>query len=86
MTAQQLLALIVGIITLATAAVGAYQGHGNKAKIAEVHVLVNGQMSDMVTRVRQLVTALETAGVAVPPPPPPSPPEVPPAPPAAAAG
>jgi hypothetical protein len=55
------------ILTFLTALTGWLKSRQNGEKIAEVHVLVNAQLTAVVARVGQLVATLETAGVPVPP-------------------
>jgi hypothetical protein len=43
------------------------QSRQNKGKIAEVHVLVNSQLSAVLARAALLTLTLEEAGVEVPP-------------------
>jgi hypothetical protein len=57
--------VLAGIIL--TALPGWLKGRQNADKIAEVHVLVNAQLSAVVSRVAQLVSTLEHAGVPMPP-------------------
>jgi hypothetical protein len=55
------------VMTFLTAVIGLVAGLGNRRKIAEVHVLVNSQLTDKIERVAQLTITLEKAGVDVPP-------------------
>jgi hypothetical protein len=64
------------VLTFATALLGWMKSRQNAAKletqtekIAEVHVLVNAQLSAVVARVDQLVSTLRAADVPVPDPP-----------------
>jgi hypothetical protein len=66
--------VLVGIIlTFATSVLGFLAARDARkkvgvvdGKVAEVHVLVNQQLTDVVTRVSQLTSTLEAAGVAIP--------------------
>jgi DNA anti-recombination protein RmuC len=58
--------LATAVLGFLSAALAALQGRQNKAKIAEVHVLVNSQFRAVLDRVAQLTGTLEQAGVAVP--------------------
>jgi hypothetical protein len=60
----QWLVLAGVVITFATSIVGFWQ---TRRKVAEVHVLVNSQLHDVLDRVQQLTVTLEAAGVEVPP-------------------
>jgi hypothetical protein len=64
------------VLTFLTALLGWLKSRQNAAKltvqtekIAEVHVLVNAQLTAVVDRVSQLVATMKAAGVAVPDPP-----------------
>jgi hypothetical protein len=59
--------LIPAILAFLAAATAALQAYQSKSRIAEVHVLVNSQMTTVLNRVTQLTDALTKAGVAVPP-------------------
>jgi hypothetical protein len=52
------------LVTFLTSVVGFLS---TRRKVAEVHVLVNSQLHDVLDRVAQLTGALEHAGVDVPP-------------------
>jgi hypothetical protein len=54
------------VITFVTSVVGFMS---TRRKVAEVHVLVNSQLHDVLDRVAQLTLTLEGAGVDVPDPP-----------------
>lgn len=62
--AVQWLALSGVILTFATVVTGFLQ---LRRKVAEVHVLVNSQLSTVLQRVAQLTSALEHAEIEVPP-------------------
>jgi hypothetical protein len=53
-------------LTLAGVIIGYAQ---TRRKVAEIHVLVNSQLHEVLDRVTQLTVTLEDAGVAVPEPP-----------------
>jgi hypothetical protein len=62
------------VLTFITALLAFFTARQGKAKVTEVagtvqevHVLVNSQLQAVVARVTQLITAMEKAGVAVPP-------------------
>jgi hypothetical protein len=54
------------VLTFLTALLAFLQSRRNTAKIHEVHVLVNSQLHDVLTRVSQLTETLHVAGVPVP--------------------
>jgi hypothetical protein len=54
------------VLTFLTAVIGFLQ---TRRKLTEIHVLVNSQLHDVLTRVTQLTGTLEAAGVDVPDPP-----------------
>ena len=54
------------VLTFATAVIGFVQ---TRRKLTEIHVLVNSQLQQVLTRVVQLTDTLEKAGVDVPDPP-----------------
>lgn len=49
------------------------QGKGNRAKIGEVHDLVDGRATKQENRIDQLTTALSTSDTDIPPQPPAAP-------------
>ena len=59
--------LAVVILTFLTALTGYVQTRRNTAKISEVHVLVNSQLTAVVDRVAQLTGTLRDAGLDIPP-------------------
>lgn len=56
--------LAVAVLTFLTAVIGYLS---TRKKIAEVHVLVNSQLHEVLDRVTVLTSALDKAGVEVPP-------------------
>ena len=58
--------LIGLVLTFGTAVLGFLQSKRNTAKIGEVHVLVNSQLTAMMKRVDQLTGVLQGAGLEVP--------------------
>jgi hypothetical protein len=54
------------VVTFVTSVIGFLS---TRRKVAEVHVLVNSQLHDVLDRVSQLTVTLEAAGVDVPDPP-----------------
>lgn len=59
--------LVAAVATFAASAVSAGLAWYARGKLAEIHVLVNSKLTAWIDRAAQLVTALEKAGVAVPP-------------------
>jgi hypothetical protein len=57
-----IIVLITAILSLATAILGII----NRKKIAEVHVLVNSQLTTVMTRVAQLTKSMEDQGAVIP--------------------
>lgn len=55
-------------VTFLTAVANLMSSLHNRRRIAEVHVLVNSQLEEVVARVGQLTHALEDANIAVPEP------------------
>lgn len=66
----EVLALVTAVVVLVTAVatwLTRRQVQQTKTQVQEVHVLVNSQMAEMVTRVNQLTEALQQSDTAVPP-------------------
>jgi uncharacterized protein YabE (DUF348 family) len=57
------IALIASLITLVAAIVGYFSLRG---KVAQVHVLVNQRLTDVMARVTQLTDVLEEHGIDIP--------------------
>lgn len=61
------IALVIALVTLATAVLVFMQNRQQKKKIEEVHVLVNSRLEEVVKRVGVLTDLLESKGIEIPP-------------------
>jgi hypothetical protein len=64
---------VISMLAAAAGLAATVLGFINRKKIAEVHVLVNSQLTEVLKRVSQLSHTLTNAGVDIPPPPAPPP-------------
>jgi hypothetical protein len=63
LTSAHVVDLLIAVLVLATAIVSWL----TRRKVNEVHVLVNGRLTDVLDRVEQLTEALEASDTPVPP-------------------